>query len=117
MFVIELTYKAPLTEIDAYMAAHVAFLKKYYAPATSWSRAEKYREKRDQSWPSAKVVGTSKPSSRKTRFVSTASPNFGIESRASQRADDIQKRIERYCTRFTFRAVASGSLSSEVSVR
>ena len=31
MFVIELTYKAPLAKIDAHMAAHVAFLKKYYA--------------------------------------------------------------------------------------
>ena len=31
MFVIELLYKAPLDEIDAAMAAHVAFLKKHYA--------------------------------------------------------------------------------------
>jgi uncharacterized protein YciI len=31
MFVIELTYKAPLTEIDASMPAHMKFLKKYYA--------------------------------------------------------------------------------------
>ena len=31
MFVIELTYKAELTEIDAHMTAHVKFLKKYYA--------------------------------------------------------------------------------------
>ena len=31
MFVIELTYKASLAEIDASMAAHVKFLKKYYA--------------------------------------------------------------------------------------
>ena len=28
MFVIELVYTADLTEIDAHMAAHVAFLKK-----------------------------------------------------------------------------------------
>jgi uncharacterized protein YciI len=31
MFVIELTYTADLAAIDAHMAAHVAFLKKYYA--------------------------------------------------------------------------------------
>jgi uncharacterized protein YciI len=31
MFVIELIYKVPLPEIDAHMAAHVKFLKKYYA--------------------------------------------------------------------------------------
>lgn len=30
MFVIELTYTAPLAKIDACMAAHVRFLKKYY---------------------------------------------------------------------------------------
>src|SRR5437867_9292721 len=31
MFIVELTYKATLAEIDANMAAHVIFLKKYYA--------------------------------------------------------------------------------------
>ena len=31
MFVIELIYKADLTKIDAHMAAHMKFLKKYYA--------------------------------------------------------------------------------------
>ena len=31
MFVIELNYTASLDEIDAHMAAHVRFLKKYYA--------------------------------------------------------------------------------------
>ena len=30
MFVIELSYKVDLDEIDAHMAAHVRFLKKYY---------------------------------------------------------------------------------------
>lgn len=34
MFVIELVYKADLTEIDAHMRAHVAFLNKYYASGT-----------------------------------------------------------------------------------
>ena len=31
MFVIELTYKTDLAQIDAHMTAHVRFLKKYYA--------------------------------------------------------------------------------------
>jgi uncharacterized protein YciI len=31
MFVIEIVYTAPLTAIDAHMAAHVKFLKKHYA--------------------------------------------------------------------------------------
>ena len=43
MFIIELTYTATLADIDANMAAHVRFLKKYYAAAISWSRGEKSR--------------------------------------------------------------------------
>ncbi len=31
MFIIELNYKAPLSEIDACMRAHMTFLRKYYA--------------------------------------------------------------------------------------
>jgi uncharacterized protein YciI len=31
VFIIELTYTADLSEIDAHMGEHVAFLKKYYA--------------------------------------------------------------------------------------
>jgi len=34
MFVIELTYTAPLKDIDASMPAHMKFLKKYYAAGT-----------------------------------------------------------------------------------
>ena len=30
MFIIELTYKVPLEEIDAHMKAHVIYLNKYY---------------------------------------------------------------------------------------
>ena len=30
LFVVELTYTAPLTQIDAAMTAHMAFLRKYY---------------------------------------------------------------------------------------
>jgi uncharacterized protein YciI len=34
MFVIELTYRADLSAIDARMAEHVAFLKRHYAAGT-----------------------------------------------------------------------------------
>lgn len=34
MFIIELTYTADLSEIDAHMAEHVTFLKKHYAAGT-----------------------------------------------------------------------------------
>lgn len=31
MFLISLTYKIPLTELDQYLEDHIAFLRKYYA--------------------------------------------------------------------------------------
>ena len=34
MFVVELTYTAPLKQIDAHMSAHVAYLRKHYAAGT-----------------------------------------------------------------------------------
>ena len=34
MFLIELSYKVDLSKIDAHMAAHVRYLKKYYANGT-----------------------------------------------------------------------------------
>ncbi len=34
MFIVELIYTAPLTEIDAHTSAHAAYLKKHYAAGT-----------------------------------------------------------------------------------
>jgi uncharacterized protein YciI len=34
MFIVELTYKVDLSEIDAHMAAHVTYLRKHYAAGT-----------------------------------------------------------------------------------
>jgi uncharacterized protein YciI len=34
MFVIELTYKVDLSEIDAHMSSHMSFLRKHYAAGT-----------------------------------------------------------------------------------
>ena len=97
MFVIELTYKAPLTEIDAYMAAHVAFLKKYYASGNFLVSGRKIP--RDGG-----IILAVGESRRHIEAIVEEDPfcKHGlaefriIEFRASQRADDIQKRIERY---------------------
>jgi uncharacterized protein YciI len=97
MFVIELTYKAPLTEIDAHMAAHVAFLKKYYASGNFLVSGRKVP--RD----GGIIVAVGKH----RRFIEAIieeDPFFEhgladfriIEFRASQRANDIQQRIEGY---------------------
>jgi uncharacterized protein YciI len=34
MIIIELSYKVPLEQIDAYLQAHTSFLEKYYAAGT-----------------------------------------------------------------------------------
>jgi uncharacterized protein YciI len=96
MFVIELIYQAPLAEIDANMAAHMAFLKKYYAAGHFLVSGRKIP--RDGGIILA--TGTSRQQIetiiREDPFVHRGLADFRIiEFRASQRADDIQRRIER----------------------
>jgi uncharacterized protein YciI len=94
MFVIELIYKADLAEIDAVMAAHVRFLKKYYASGHFLVSGRKIP--RDGGIILA--VGTSREQIeaivREDPFHRRGLADFRIiEFRASQRADDIQERI------------------------
>jgi uncharacterized protein YciI len=96
MFVIELTYKADLSKIDARMRAHVNFLKKYYASGNFLVSGRKIP--RDGGIILA--VGTSRQQIEaiveKDPFYEHGLAEFRIiEFRASQRADDIQKRIEK----------------------
>jgi uncharacterized protein YciI len=97
MFVIELVYKAPLAEIDAHMSAHVAFLKKYYKAGNFLVSGRKIP--RD----GGIILAVGKTREEVERIV--AEDPFHarglaefriIEFRASQRASDIQKRIESY---------------------
>jgi uncharacterized protein YciI len=95
MFVVELIYKAPLAEIDAHMKAHVAFLKKYYAAGNFLVSGRKVP--RDGGVIIA--VGDSREQIegiiRQDPFCARGLADFRIiEFRASQRADDIQKRID-----------------------
>ena len=94
MFVIELTYTAPLEDLDACMAAHVAFLNEQYAAgrfivsgrkiprtggviiATAGSRAEVERIMRNDPFCARGLA--------EVRIV---------EFRASQRAADLPKRL------------------------
>jgi len=97
MFVIELKYKADLTKIDARMAAHVKFLKKYYASGHFLVSGRKIPrdggiilavgENRQQ----IEAIVEEDP------FHIHGLADFRIiEFRASQRADDIDARIEKY---------------------
>jgi uncharacterized protein YciI len=95
MFVIELTYKADLTEIDAHMAAHVKFLKKYYAAGNFLVSGRKIP--RD----GGIIIAVGK-SREEMQAIMGEDPFYArgladvriVEFRASQRADDIQKRID-----------------------
>jgi uncharacterized protein YciI len=94
MFVIELVYKADLGEIDAHMAAHVKFLKKYYASGHFVVSGRKIP--RDGGIILA--VGKSREEVetivREDPFHAHGLADFRIiEFRASQRADDVPKRI------------------------
>jgi uncharacterized protein YciI len=94
MFVIELVYKVDLAEIDAQMAAHVRFLKKYYASGNFLVSGRKIP--RDGGIILA--VGTSREQIeaiiKEDPFHSRGLADFRIiEFRASQRADDLQKRL------------------------
>ena len=95
MFVIELTYTSDLAEIDAHMAEHVVFLKKHYASGNFLVSGRKVP--RD----GGIIVAVGK-SRRQIEAIVEEDPFYVrgladfriIEFRASQRADDIQKRIE-----------------------
>ena len=97
MFVIELIYKADLARIDAHMAAHVVFLKKYYASGHFLVSGRKIP--RDGGIILA--VGRSRQHIEaiveEDPFYTNGLADFRIiEFRASQRATDIEKRIESY---------------------
>ena len=94
MFVIELTYKAPLAEIDAHMTAHVKYLKKHYAAGRFLVSGRKIP--RDGGIIIA-IGGTRQEIEavvEQDPFHRHGVADFRvIEFRASQRADHISKRI------------------------
>ena len=97
MFVIELVYKADLAEIDAHMAAHVVFLKKYYAAGNFLASGRKIP--RDGGIILA--VGKSREHiesivEEDPFYVHGLADFRVIEFRVSQRADDIQRRLDKH---------------------
>ena len=104
MFVIELVYKADLSVIDAHMTAHVKFLKKYYKSGNFLISGRKIP--RDGGIIIA--VGTSRSEIEaiihEDPFVEQRLADFRlIEFRPSQRADDIQERIDSSPPNYDFR--------------
>ena len=96
MFIIELIYKASLGQIDANMAAHMKYLKKYYAAGKFLVSGRKIP--RDGGIIVAVGAGREEIESiaREDPFWARGLAEFRvIEFRVSQRADDIQERIDR----------------------
>jgi uncharacterized protein YciI len=94
MFVIELVYKADLREIDAHMRAHVRFLKKYYAAGNFLVSGRKIPREGGIILAVGKSRQEIETIVREDPFHVHGLADFRItEFRASQRADDISKRI------------------------
>jgi len=95
MFVIELIYKAELSQIDAHMKAHVAFLEKYYAAGNFLVSGRKIPRDGGIILAVGKDKEQLETIVKEDPFYRHGLAEFRIiEFRASQRAPDIQKRIE-----------------------
>jgi uncharacterized protein YciI len=95
MFVIELVYKAPLAEIDAHMTAHVAYLRKYYAAGNFLVSGRKIPRDGGIILAVGKNRSQIEAIAEEDPFRERGLADVRIvEFRASQRADDIQKRLE-----------------------
>ena len=96
MFVIELVYKAELRDIDAHMAAHVKFLKKYYAAGNFVVSGRKIPRDGGIILAVGKNRDEIETIIREDPFHSHGLADFRvIEFRASQRAVDIQRRFDQ----------------------
>lgn len=95
MFVVELIYKAELTQIDAHMRAHMTFLRKHYADGTFLVSGRKIPRDGGIILALAKSRADLERIVQDDPFVKRGLADVRIvEFRASQRADDMPKRIE-----------------------
>ena len=95
MFVVELTYQVPLAAIDARMKEHMAFLRRQYASGNFLVSGRQV----PRTGGIILAVGESKEKieaiMREDPFVSHGLATVRVvEFRASQKADDIQQRID-----------------------
>ena len=95
MFVVELIYKADLKEIDARMRAHMAFLNKHYAEGRFLISGRKIPRDGGVILALGKSRDEIEAIMREDPFCKHGLAEIRvIEFRASQRADDIPKRVE-----------------------
>src|SRR5262245_53774441 len=95
MFVIELVYKASLKDIDAHMTAHMRFLKKYYAAGNFLVSGRKIPREGGIILAVGKSREEIEAIVKEDPFHQHGLADFRIiEFRASQKANDIQKRVD-----------------------
>jgi len=95
MFVVELIYKADLPKIDAHMRSHMAFLKKHYAAGRFLVSGRKIPRDGGIILALGKSRDEIEAIMRDDPFCKHGLAEARvIEFRASQRADDIPKRVE-----------------------
>ena len=96
MFVIELIYRAALADIDAHMAAHVAFLNKYYDAGNFLVSGRKIPRTGGVIVAIADSEQQIEAIIQNDPFVAQRLADYRImQFRASQRATDLQARVER----------------------
>ena len=96
MFVVELIYKADLTAIDARMAAHMKFLRKYYASGHFVVSGRKIPRDGGIILAVSRSRDEIEAIVREDPFCRDGLADFRIiEFRASQKADDIAACFER----------------------
>ena len=94
MFVIELTYRAALTEIDKHMKAHVAFLNTHYAAGRFVVSGRKIPREGGIILATGGSRAEIEALVKEDPFVARGLADFRvIEFRASQRAPDLPTRI------------------------
>lgn len=95
MFIIELHYKAPLEDIDAQMAEHMKFLRKYYSAGNFLVSGRKIPREGGIILAVGRDREQMEAIAREDPFYRHGLADFRVtEFRASQQAPDIQKRIE-----------------------
>jgi uncharacterized protein YciI len=95
MFILELTYKADLAQIDASMAAHMTFVRKHYAAGTFVVSGRKIPRDGGIILAVGKDRAEVQAIAEEDPFVVRGLADVRVvEFRVSQRASDIQKRID-----------------------
>ncbi len=95
MFVIELIYKADLDEIDAHMRSHMAYVNQHYADGTFLVSGRKVPRDGGVILAVGKTRAEIEAIAAGDPFCKNGLAEYRvIEFRASQRADDVQARLD-----------------------